>query len=203
MPSNNAPSRKKSRKTLILVLLLFVFPAMLASFMFFTGWRPSTTINHGQLIRPAKPISDVEFKSLDGKVVKLSELRGKWTMVYFDASTCPDECVKQLFFMRQTHVSQGKNQDRVQRIFVLTDKLAVEALKTKLTEYTGMQVLMGEQSVLNGLRQEFGIDAGVVSPQRNIYLLDPQGNLMMQYLPDSEPVGIRKDLERLLKYSYE
>ena len=51
------------------------------------------------------------------------------------------------------------------------------------------------------LSGDFGIEAQGDIAQRTIYLLDPQGNLMMRYKQGTEPAGMRKDLERLLKYS--
>jgi hypothetical protein len=33
-------------------------------------------------------------------------------------------------------------------------------------------------------------------------VLDPAGNLMMQYPPEAEAKGVRADLERLLKFSW-
>ena len=196
-------SSKRSKRTLILILAIFVLPALVATLMYVSGWRPSSTGNHGELIQPARFIEDRAMQSVDGKEVKFNELHGKWTMVYFDSAACPEECIKQLYFMRQIHIAQGKDQDRVQRIFILTDGIAANTLPAKLADYPDMRVWTGDKTVLAKLEQDFGIDAAAVSGQQNIYLLDPQGNLMMRYVPGSDPAGMRKDLVRLLKYSSE
>lgn len=199
--NNNEVTRKSNRKNLLLVLAVFALPVVVATLMYVTGWKPSSTGNYGELIHPARFIEELSLKSMDGKPVKFSELHGKWTMLYFDTAACPEDCVKQLYVMRQTHISQGKDQDRIQRIFILTDVKAVDTLKTKLTEYSDMLVLTGEKSVLAKLTQDFGMNAQVDAGQGNIYLMDPMGNLMMRYSPNIAPAGIRKDLVRLLKYS--
>ena len=196
-------SNKRTKRTLLLVLAVFALPAVVATLMYVTGWRPSSTGNHGELIQPARFIEDRTMQSLDGKPVKFSELQGKWTMVFFDSAACPEECIKQLYFMRQIHISQGKDQDRVQRVFILTDTIAANTLAAKLADYPDMRVWTGEKAVLTKLAHDFGIDAPAVPEQRNIYLLDPQGNLMMRYVPGTDPAGMRKDLVRLLKYSSE
>ena len=201
MQSNAVVKQKTSRKTLIIVLLIFIVPAVLSTLLYTSGWKPSATVNHGELIVPAKPIADRELVTLEGKPMKFSELLGKWTMVYFDTAACPDECNKQLYFMRQIHRSQGKNMDRIQRVFILNDGNSVDKLKAKLTEYPEMIVLKADKEILSKLSQEFGINPDSTSEQRNIYLLDYLGNLMMRYQPDTEPAGMRKDLERLLKYA--
>lgn len=201
MESNKDIQKKSNRIVLIFLFVVFALPAAVATLMYVTGWRPSSTGNHGELIQPARFIEDRAMQSIDGKPVKFSELQGKWTMVYFDTAACPEECVKQLYTMRQTHIAQGKDQDRVQRIFILTDTIAADALPAKLTDYPDMRVLTGEKTVLAKLTQDFGMDALAEMDKRSIYLLDPMGNLMMRYVPGTDPAGLRKDLVRLLKYS--
>jgi len=203
MQSTNEVKIKSNRRTLLVLLLLFVFPAIVSITMFATGWRPASTVNHGELIIPVRPVADREMQAIDGKPVKISELHGKWTMVYFDSSSCTEACMSQLHFMRQIHLSQGKNYDRIQRVFMLSDSTAVAGLKSKLTDYPDMRVLAGDKVIMHSLYQDFGIDMQGVDKDGNIFLLDPQGNVMMRYKPGSEPAGMRKDIERLLKYSSE
>lgn len=201
MQSSNEINVKSNRNKLIIVLLLFFVPAMVATLLYVSGWRPLNTVNHGDLIVPARPVEDSAMQSLDGKTVKFSDFRGKWLMVYFDTATCSEECTKQLFFMRQIHLSQGKNLDKIQRLFVLTDNKGVESLKQKLTDYPNMVVLQAEKKSIAMLLKEFDMDELQGTGQHNIYFVDPLGNLMMRYHPGIEPAGMRKDLERLLKYS--
>jgi len=204
MQSNNSDAIKKSnRQNLLLVFAVFALPVVVATLMYVTGWKPSATGNHGVLIQPARFIEEISMQSADGKPVKFSELHGKWTMVYFDTSMCPEECEKQLYNMRQTHIAQGKDQERIQRLFILNDTQAVDTLKSKLAGYPDMLVWVGEKSVLTRLSQDFGIEANKTTEQGSIYLVDPMGNLMMRYSPGIDPAGMRKDLVRLLKYSSE
>lgn len=203
MQSNNETQKISNRRTLILVLAVFAVPTLLATLMYFTGWKPSSSGNHGELIQPVRLIEDRIMQSLDGKPVKFSELHGKWTMVYFDTASCADECMKKLYLMRQIHIAQGKDQDRVQRIFILTDTKAEETLQVKLADYAEMRVWKGDKPVMDKLAGDFGIDLKNAAGIRDIYMLDPQGNLMMHYGAETEPAGMRKDLARLLKYSSE
>jgi cytochrome oxidase Cu insertion factor (SCO1/SenC/PrrC family) len=201
MQSINVEKIKSNRKIMLLLLFLFGLPALISFAMYFTAWRPATTVNHGKLILPARSIEDRAMLTMDGKPVKFADLRGKWTMVYFDRAECLENCVSQLYFMRQTHASLGKNYDRVQRLFILTDEKSDANLKSKLTEYEGMLVWKSTKPEIAKLQNEFGIDTQEDSTNSGIYLLDQQGNLMMRYNLGAEPAGVRKDLERLLKYS--
>jgi hypothetical protein len=42
---------------------------------------------------------------------------------------------------------------------------------------------------------------GADSARNHIYIIDPQGNLMMRYPPHADPSKIKKDIARLLKVS--
>jgi cytochrome oxidase Cu insertion factor (SCO1/SenC/PrrC family) len=201
MQSINEEKRKSNRKLLLVVLFLFVLPALASFALYFTEWRPSSGVNYGELIVPVRLIEDRSMQDIDDKVVNFAALKGKWTMVYFDSAECDDACISQFYFMRQTHASQGKNVDRMQRLFVLTDTNSVTKLKPKLSEYADMLVWKSDKAATVKLMQEFGLDAQPTPNMRSIYLLDPQGNLMMRYAPGAQPAGVRKDLERLLKYS--
>ncbi len=203
MNNNNVSQKKSNRRKLVMVLVVFSLPVVAATLMYLSGWKPAATVNHGELIQPVRLIEDRTMQALDGKAVKFSELHGKWTMVYFDSASCAEECMKQLYVMRQTHISQGKDQERVQRVFILTDDKAIDNLAAKLSDYAGMQVWKGDKTVLSKLALEFGMESEAVTAGRAIYLIDPQGNLMMRYVAGIDPAGIRKDLVRLLKYSIE
>lgn len=194
---------KSNRKTLIFILLVFALPSVFAILMYVSGWRPASTQNHGELILPVRHIPDRAMRNIDGESVQFFELHRKWTMIYFDSASCPDECMKQLYFMRQIHNSQGKNLDRIQRIFIYTGSDGLNTLKSKLVDYPNMLVWTTDQTELSKLRHDFGIELNAAVTERSIYLMDPQGNLMMRYATGIEPAGMRKDLERLLKYSSE
>jgi cytochrome oxidase Cu insertion factor (SCO1/SenC/PrrC family) len=203
MQINTANQTKMNRRKLIIVLAIFALPVVISAALFFSGWRPSATANYGELIQPARPISDVNLQTIDGKQVKFSDLHGKWTMIYFDSAACSEACMNRIYFMRQIHHSLGKYIENVQRVFILTDTKSIDGLKSKLAEYPDMRVLTAEKDVLAKLSQEFGLLGQSDIDQRNIFLLDQQGNWMMRYKAGTEPAGIRKDMQQLLKYSAE
>ncbi|GAO36576.1 hypothetical protein SCT_1984 [Sulfuricella sp. T08] len=185
-----------------MLMLLFVLPVVVATSLYLTGWRPSSSGNHGELIQPARPVEGRSLQTLDGKPANFSELRGKWLMVHFGASSCSEECMKNIYTMRQVHAAQAKEIGRVQRVFIATDMGATKRLKAKLADYPEMWVWTGEKKALAEVLHSFGIDAGQPAEQQGIYLVDPLGNLIMRYPPGTDPGGMLKDLTRLLKYSW-
>ncbi len=190
---------RKNRNIILITMIIFALPVVVSTTLYMTGWRPSGTVNYGTLITPAKLLEDRTLQELDGKAIKLSQLRGKWTMFYFGPSACDEPCAKQLFFMRQTHLSLGRDFDRMQRVFVLQDDKSAATLNDRFKDYEGMIILKDEPESVLAMQKEFGADE--IQEKENIFLVDPQGFLMMRYMPDSDPKAVRKDLDRLLKYS--
>ena len=48
-------------------------------------------------------------------------LKGKWVLVQFDGGACDAGCERKLYFMRQVRRAQGKEMQRVARLWLLTD----------------------------------------------------------------------------------
>ena len=196
-------SASAGKTKLILLALLFLLPMVLAVGLYTSGWRPGATVNHGELLTPARPVADGAFQTLDGKQTSFSELsRKKWSLVYFGSAECLKRCEQDLYKMRQVHLAQGKETDRVQRIFVVTDAKALDLLRYTLKDYPGMIVLTGPEAAVRALALQFSLPAGsALAGLDRVYLVDPLANLVLHYPPDADASGMRKDLVRLLKVS--
>jgi cytochrome oxidase Cu insertion factor (SCO1/SenC/PrrC family) len=192
----------KKRMRLLLLAAVFAAPMVLAYVLFYSGWRPTATGAHGELVTPAHPVADVELKRLDGESVPFSSLRPRWTLVYFGASECAAACERALYHMRQVIAAQGREAHRVHSAMVLTDTRALAALRGRLKEYPDTTVFTGPREAVLRLAREFELPAGsALAGMHRIYLVDPLGNLMMSYTAGVDPSGVRKDLARLLRYS--
>lgn len=191
----------RNRLTLVSIALVVALPAVLSFLLYTSGWRPSSSGNYGELVEPPRAIKNLEFQTLDGNRLRVSDLSKRWAFVYFVADGCGAACEHSLYKMRQVRLTQGENAKRLQRVLVV-DNVAVEELRTQLREYPGMVVITGPRENVRTLFEEFALPTGTPfdGPGR-IYLLDPAGRLMMSYPADADPSGMRKDLKRLLKVS--
>jgi cytochrome oxidase Cu insertion factor (SCO1/SenC/PrrC family) len=199
---SGAGSSTRSRRTLILVVIVFLLPVVLATGLYVSGWRPAgKNLAHGELVQPALPVGDVDLKGADGAPFRLSALRGKWVMVYFSPLPCNDVCLNNLYKMQQVRLTQGRDATRVERVMVVADA-ATPALRDLTQRYPGLLVVSGAQAAYQKLAREFVSSQGTAfdAPGR-VYLLDPIGNLVLSYAPDADPSGMRKDLARLLRLS--
>jgi hypothetical protein len=99
-----------------------------------------------------------------------------------------------LYTLRQTRLALGKNLDKVGRL-VLTDSDEVLSYEE---DYKGQKVVKDPEEygrLMNKFREIENFDAS------EIYLIDPYGFIMMRYDRSSNPKGIIKDVERLIKNS--
>ncbi len=184
---------KRARLKLALIGLFFALPFALAWIAYWLHWTPGHTGNYGALLQPPRQLPGGGLTALDGKPFSLSSLRGKWVMLQFDAAACDAYCERKLYFMRQLRVAQGKDRDRVERVWILTD--GGTPRRALMTAIDGTYVV----------RAADGTVAAAFAPagraQDHIYLIDPLGNLMMRFPRDPDPSKMLKDLQRLLKIS--
>jgi cytochrome oxidase Cu insertion factor (SCO1/SenC/PrrC family) len=181
----------KPRSTRALWLLLAVCAApVIASYLAYYFWRPQGTVNYGELL-PPQPLAAAPLVLADGRPFAFSQLRGKWLLVSVDAADCNAWCGEKLVWARQLRLTQGKEMDRIERVWLVNDAGVPAGAPPGVLE--GLWVVRAAGSPVLA---QFPATA---SQADHLYLVDPQGNLMMRYPRDADPNRIKKDLERLLK----
>lgn len=182
---------RRSNATLWLIIALAAAPVA-ASYFFYYFWPPTSTVNYGALIEP-RPLPDPQLMLADGTAFRLSQLRGKWVLVSLDSGRCDERCERKLLYMRQLRLTQGKDMERVERAWLISDDATPRA--DAIEPFPGTWVVRAAGA---GLVEQFP------APDRasdHIYVVDPLGNLMMRFPRDPEPGRMIKDLSRLLKAS--
>ncbi len=180
-----------SRSKFLMLVGVFVVPVVFAYLAYF-GWRPAAHSNYGELFKAA-PLQYTQGTGLDGQPFRLDALQGKWVMVHVGPAQCDADCAKQLYLMRQTRITQGKGQSRIERLWVLTDAVTPDA--KLLQAHSGLHVWRPETSAFVEQFPAGNNRAG------HIYLVDPLGNLMLRFPENPDPKGMMKDLKLLLKAS--
>lgn len=185
---------RKGRRTLLLLALVFLGPMAVAMVLYFTGFqvRPAGTTEHGVLYQPARQTPEVAM-TLPGEPGASATLRGKWTLIVVGPGDCDAGCRQALVEMRQVRRALGKDMDRVQRLFVVTEGSADGAFLA--AEHPGLGVLADDPGVA-----ALAGTAGTLA-SGDIVLADPLGNLVMRYPAGTGMKGIHADLKHLLKIS--
>lgn len=176
----------------MLAIAAFCLAPFVAALIAYYWWQPQGAINYGELI-PVRALTDPALRHLDQRPFKLSELRGKWVLLHLDQADCTEACRDKLYNMRQVRLAQGREMERVERVWLILDEAPLETMLMR--EYDGTRMLRAAGSPLIS---EFP-PAGAA--RDHIYLIDPLGNLMLRYPKNADPRRMHKDLVRLLKVS--
>lgn len=194
----------KGRKQLILLVAFFVAPILLAIIMYNTmpEGGPTKTKNHGDLVVPARPLTDVVLLTESGKDFKFSDMNKTWVMVYIGGSDCDKTCVDVLYKMRQSRLAQRGEHLRIKRLYISTSGKAKPSLLKVLKDHPGLEVVSGKTTEINSVIEQFKLEnKATAKTAKRLYLVDPFGNLMMSYESDFDAKGLIKDVELLLKIS--
>ena len=187
---------RRGRIQMILLLLACAAP-VIASYLAYYVFKPEGgKTNYGTLIQPPQAINpswlDISFS-------------GKWTLlVARPASECRkgnDACVELLYLMRQVRFALGKEKNRVQLVWVVSDRLPVDPdIKQAYDPETAGFIIVPAPDPKNGAAWLTWLNQQNLG--RGIQLIDPSGEKMMVFPDKAESkdfVRMRKDLDRLLK----
>jgi len=182
--SGDQAARRRGRRSMILVTLLFVLPLLLAVALFAADWRPGGSVNRGELINPPLDAAGVALEAVDGG--ETHRLTGRWTLLHTLEGSCDTSCLQRLYDTRQVRLAVGRDIDRVQRYLLVTD---VDALA---------EVDQAQHPDLVLLRAP---SEDILASETGVRIVDPLGNVMMRYDPVQPAEDMLKDLKRLLKLS--
>jgi hypothetical protein len=182
-------TRQRMSRTKLVIIISMSFGPIFAAYIVFFKFpelAPTSRTNEGTLINPP-------FQG--GTLVSTNE---KWTLIIAVETSCDTVCEEVLHLSRQIHIGLGKNTPRVQRVIVTRGSLIEQFLEylgdkhnnTKIVDIKGSELAEQMQQVIK------------TSPsQPIIFLMDPNGNVMMYYPPEKVGKPMQKDLKLLLKLS--
>jgi cytochrome oxidase Cu insertion factor (SCO1/SenC/PrrC family) len=189
--------QRRGRKIFLLMLVFFVVPIIVVILMYHYNWKPQGA-SLGQLVQPPRLLSSpIELKNDLGESLKPEFWKEKWSVVYV-AENCEKVCLDKLHDMRQLHASLYKDIARSQRVLI-TSTQDVSEIKSK---YPDLIVINQPVSNVAALTGEFQVNDADAKTSNRLYLVDPLGHLMMTYQPSVPLADVRKDITRLLRYSW-
>lgn len=200
-------SAKKPRsvKPLIFIFLLSLAPVIAALVVYFNPqFRPENSIAYGTLVdpqRPMPPASELQLTTLDGKPFDLNTLKGKWLLASADVAECPESCALKLFILRNSHASQGKEVERLARVWFILDQGEVPEKVLEAYKGTIMVRVSNPEQLGRYAPVTPGATPGIGALAQPMWIIDPLGNMIMQYDEGADPLKVRGDISKLLKNS--
>lgn len=185
------------RWKMIAVMLCCAAPVVASYFTYYVV-RPEGRRVYGELIDPQRPAPDLIATTHEGAPASLRSLKGQWLLVVVADAACDALCERQLYLQRQLRETLGRDKDRVDRVWLVSDAAPVpERLANGLHGATVLRVPAAQ------LAQWLAPAAGHALAE-HFYVVDPMGNWMMRFPAHMDTAGAakaRRDLERLLRAS--
>ena len=179
-------SQTRSRLILLLLVLLFAAPITVAIVLHASGWEPSQTRNHGELLRPALDIRDVALHRADGSDYPWEPGERRWRIAVYPPADCTQACVELIDGLDKVWQLQGRRADRL-------DVLWFGKVPEDAVAFRRFVPMRADEALLARLPQN------ATSGAPSAFLIDPSGYLAMRYAPGFDVAHVREDVARLLK----
>lgn len=182
---------------LLLLLVVCVSPVV-ASYLTYYVVRPEGRRNFGELVEPQRPMPALATTTLDGRGGSLLDLRDQWLLVSVAPGACDAACQNHLYLQRQMRESLGKDKDRLDWVWLVTDDgQPPSAIEPALRQAAVRRV--EPAALARWLEPEPGHGL-----HEHLYVVDPMGHWMMRFpaaMDTAAAAKAKKDLERLLRAS--
>lgn len=184
-PTKGGPGRRSGRWQLIMLLALVIGPMFLATAMFYGRfWIPEGRSYHGELIGGHAALSELGVPFVPDK---------GWQLLVSAPQDCAEQCQQLIYLARQIHIGLGREASRANHALAVARPLSADLDERLLKEYPQ---LLRYQLNPDAYAQELPDNA---VPQ--LWIVDPLGNLVLRYPPDTQGKDILIDLRQLMKIS--
>lgn len=166
------------------------------------------------IIEPARDIPEFTLASHTGEDLSLSDLNGRYVLMTFGYTHCPDVCPANLLEFRQIKRLLGDEaSDQVEYVFVSVDpeRDTPDMLNTYINRYNADFIaLSGDHAVLETIKEPFGLfwdirqnstpnsTNYIVDHTASSFLLNPEGQLIRMYSFTADFNVIEQDIRELL-----
>lgn len=183
--SNDDPRRRRNRLMLLAIFALFFGSMLIAGLLRFSGWRPEGMKNNGELLQPPADLREAAPVLDDGQPYPWAPAERTWRIVVAPPASCTTECERIARDVDTVWQLFGKDADRVHVLWV------------------GDPPAAPRPDTLRSVRPSPALRAGL--PRLDdpagvpVYVVDPNGFVILRYPPGADLAGLRSDLARLLR----
>jgi hypothetical protein len=185
-PNPDPAKVRRGRIILVLIFLLFFGSIFGAGILRFSGWQPQGTKVHGEMLQPAVDARKVVPQLVDGGTYAWRPEDRTWRIVVAPPADCTTACVKLAKDLDVVWQLFGNKADHAEILWI-------GALPAGAPPTVARRHLQASPELLAALPR-VNDPAGVP-----IYVIDPNGFVILRYAPGTDPGFIRTDVSKLLK----
>ena len=187
LPTLPVRERNRNRALLLLIVAVFFGSAIVAGALRFSGWRPAGMKNHGELLQPPGDLRGVVPRLVDGGDYAWNPVERTWRIVVAPRRL-HEACVTLSRDLDKVWRLFGHNADHVNILWV--GEPPEGALRNRV--WNVLEPMPAFTAQLP--RLEEGGPQGAP-----VYVVDPNGFVILRYAPGFDPGHLRTDVARLLK----
>ncbi|MBL4772262.1 MAG: hypothetical protein JKX98_01220 [Alcanivoracaceae bacterium] len=180
-------AQTKNKLSIIALALLFITPVIVAIVLNsnLIKFSPESFKNYGSFIQPPIKITDKQ---------SLKKFEEYWTVIYHHSGDCSADCLKMIDTLYRIRLTKGHKMKKVKLLVLHPENTTIEIP----SQYSSIeQQSYAATDNLNKILTE--LSPLSLGDDKGLYLLAPEGFLMMSYTKDFEPRDVIKDLGLLLR----
>ncbi len=183
--------QRRNRVALLVVLGMFFGGMLVAGALRFSGWRPDGMKNKGEMLQPYVDLREYAPTLADGRAYAWHDSPRTWRIVAMprDCDGARREaCTRLLGNLDKVWRLMGRNADRVHVLWAGAPPVEVATLRE-----------------VHLIRVDKRLRAALVRNDKDVaegdpvWLVDPNGFVVLRYAGGSDPGDLRSDLARLLR----
>lgn len=182
-------TKTKNRLTIVLTILFFTAPVVVA-YVLSSGlisFQPEHKKNNGHFVSPLVKLADYTDKDW------VKALDGNWTLIRRVPGTCAEQCIELEDELHRYRLSLGHRAEKL-NLLLIADAFSadrqdpyVHVKKVSTQDNAAIQAVFDQLSDVS-LKQGEGL-----------YVVAPEGFLMMAFTPENTSTQIIRDLSLLVK----
>lgn len=181
----------RNRILLLAIVAIFLGSLAVAGALRFSGWRPAGMKNHGELLQPPGDLRDVVPRLADGSRYPWAPVERTWRIVLAPPAECGTPCVALSNDLDTVWQMFGRQADHVHVLWIGTPPAGVK-------RNAAWRVVQPDPALRAGLPRVDGAP-GEAPGGVPVYVVDPNGFVILRYAPGFDPGHLREDVARLLK----
>ena len=182
----DAARTRRGRLMLIALFVLFFGSAFGAGLLRLSGWMPAGLKNHGELLQPPADLRQARLALADGSAYAWNPAARTWRIVVAPPADCREACVKLAQDLDKVWQLFGRRADHVHILWIGTPP--ADARRDR-----AWRVVAADPALRAGLPR---VDDPAGPP---VYVIDPNGFVILRYPAGFDPGHLREDVGRLLK----
>ncbi len=182
-------TKTKNRLTIIATVLLFTSPVVVA-YLLSSGlidFHPDDTKNNGHFVSPLVKVAD--YSDADW----VAGLNGHWTLIHRIPEVCAQQCQSLELDLHKYRLTLGHRADKLNLI------LLADGFNSESPDHYPLvkKVAIGDNQALGSVFDQ--LSAQSLQGGHGMYVVAPEGFLMMAFTPKNTSTEIIRDLSLLVK----